>query len=75
MKFQNPSFKILLNGRTDRQAESNMLPTFSKLEAIMTFEPLPGKTNKIGCAPSNAQISLGNLPFLSVLTLPTMGSS
>ena len=45
MKFQNPSFKIFLNGRTngrtdkrtdgrtDGQAESNMLPTFSKLGA------------------------------------------
>ena len=42
MKFQNPSFKFFLNGRTnertnermsgqmDGQAESNMLPTFSK---------------------------------------------
>ena len=41
MKFQNPSFKFFLNGQTDEQtdgqtdgqAESNMLPTFSKLEA------------------------------------------
>ena len=35
MKFQNPSFKFFLNGRTHGrmhgQAESNMLPTFSKL--------------------------------------------
>ena len=35
MKFQNPSFKFFLNGQTDghkdAQAESNMLPTFSKL--------------------------------------------
>ena len=34
MKIQNPSFKIFLNrrthGRTDGQAKSNMLPTFSK---------------------------------------------
>ena len=38
MKFQNPSFNFFLNGRTnkrtDRQAESNMLPTFSKLGAL-----------------------------------------
>ena len=37
MKFQNPSFKFFLNGQTDKQtdgqAESNMLPTFSKLGA------------------------------------------
>ena len=37
MKFQNPSFKFFLNGRTngrtDGQAENNMLPTFSKFEA------------------------------------------
>ena len=45
MKFQNPSFKFFFNGqtdeqrngrtkkRTDGQAESNMLPTFSKLGA------------------------------------------
>ena len=37
MKFQNPSFKFFLNGRmdgqTDGQAESIMLPTFSKLGA------------------------------------------
>ena len=36
MKFQNPSFRLSLNGQTkkqtkDGQAESNMLPTFSKL--------------------------------------------
>ena len=41
MKFQNPSLNFFLNGRThvrtdvrkDGQAESNMLPTFSKLGA------------------------------------------
>ena len=41
MKFQNPSFKIFLNGRTHAgtdgqthgQAESNMLPTILKLGA------------------------------------------
>ena len=37
MKIQNPSFKFFLNGRThgrtDGHAESNMLPTFSKLGA------------------------------------------
>ena len=41
MKFQNPSFNFFLNGRTNTQthkrtngqAESNMLPTFSKLGA------------------------------------------
>ena len=36
MKFQNPSFKFFLKGRTNEtngQAESNMLPTFSKLGA------------------------------------------
>ena len=45
MKFQNPSFNFFLNGRTNGrsnkrtneqtngQAESNMLPTFSKLGA------------------------------------------
>ena len=41
MNFQNPSFKFFLNGRRDKQtdertegqAESNMLPTFSKLGA------------------------------------------
>ena len=47
MKFQNPSFKIFLNGRTDKQtqthgqtdgqAESNMLPTFSKLGAYSSI--------------------------------------
>ena len=39
MKFQNPSLIFFLNGwtnkqtdgQTDEQAESNMLPTFSKL--------------------------------------------
>ena len=34
MKFQNPHFKLFLNGRThagtEGQAESNLLPTFSK---------------------------------------------
>ena len=38
MKFQNPSFNFFMNGqmhrRTDGQAESNMLPTFSKLGGI-----------------------------------------
>ena len=37
MKFQNPSFKFFLNGRTNvrtkGQAQTNMLPTFSKLGA------------------------------------------
>ena len=41
MKFQNPSLNSVLNGRkgertderTNGQAESNMLPTFSKLGA------------------------------------------
>ena len=37
MKFQNPSLNSVLNGRKDEQtngqAESNMLPTFSKLGA------------------------------------------
>ena len=36
MKFQNPSFKFLFertDEQTDGQAESNMLPTFSKLGA------------------------------------------
>ena len=37
MKFQNHSFKKILNRRMDKQkdgqAESNMLPTFSKLGA------------------------------------------
>ena len=49
MKFQNPSLLFFLNGRkdelTDRhtyaQAETNMLPTFSKLGAekstVFTF--------------------------------------
>ena len=37
MKFQNPSLNSVLNGRKDErtnaQAETNMLPTFSKLGA------------------------------------------
>ena len=41
MKFQNPSLNLFLNGRKDErtegwthaQAETNMLPTFSKLGA------------------------------------------
>ena len=41
MKFQNPSLNSVLNGRkdgqtderTNAQAKSNMLPTFSKLGA------------------------------------------
>ena len=39
MKFQNPSFKFFertdkqMDGQTDGQAESNMLPTFSNKEA------------------------------------------
>ena len=37
MKFQNPRLNFFLNGRneerTHAQAESNMLPTFSKLGA------------------------------------------
>ena len=36
VKFQNPSLKIFyewMDARTDAQAESNMLPTFSKLGA------------------------------------------
>ena len=39
MKFQNPSFKIFLigqtDGRTDGQAETNMLPHFFKVGGIM----------------------------------------
>ena len=41
MKFQNPSFNIFFE-RTDKhtngQAESNMLPTFSKLGGIKTTQ-------------------------------------
>ena len=37
MKFQNPSLNSVLNGgkdeRTNAQAKTNMLPTFSKLGA------------------------------------------
>ena len=33
MKFQNPSFKMFLNGR----AETDMLPNFSKLGDTKTF--------------------------------------
>ena len=47
MKFQNPSLKMFLNGRkngrTDAQAESNMLPTFSKLGGIKMAHNNPNR--------------------------------
>ena len=37
MKFQNPSLNFILNGQTHGQAETNMLPTFSKWGGIKTY--------------------------------------
>ena len=36
MKFQNPTIKFFLKGRTDAQtSQTNMLPTFSKFGALI----------------------------------------
>ena len=48
MKFQNPSLIFFLNrqtdththGRTDRQAETNMLPLFLKLGALKVSQTM-----------------------------------
>ena len=46
MKFQIPSIRNILNGRTNgrshEQAESNMLPTFSKVGGIKMPQKIGG---------------------------------
>ena len=61
MKLQNPSFIFFsTDRRTDRQAETNMLPTFSKLghknNSLVSQFYLPSATGAAGIPKSDVSV-------------------
>ena len=69
MKFQDPSFKIFLNGPTDGQGETNMLPSFLKLWAKLYVTKL-WRRDIFNCISVIGRI-LGSIPFVAVTYITT----